>query len=103
MATDEEPWWADKQVLADRGIISARISADVFDEYIRAFDGEAVYFRIGLPDFSTIDVSTYSTKRTEGSELFGYLQRTDVTAMPNFVELLEMFQVAVVPMAMSVR
>jgi hypothetical protein len=102
MAADEEPWWADKQVLADRGIIFARISADVLDEYIRAFDGEAVYFRIAQTDFTTIDIATYRTEGPESLKLIGHVKRTYITSMPYLVTLGKVPGITFVPIAMSI-
>jgi hypothetical protein len=54
-------------------------------------------------DIASINISMNSTKRTEGSQLFRHLPTADIAGMPYFIALFEMLQVAVVPMAVSVR
>jgi hypothetical protein len=38
----------------------------------------------------------------EGSKLLGHFHRTDVSGMPNFIAILEMFQVTVVPKTVGI-
>ena len=43
----------------------------------------------------------YGTKRTEGFEPFGYIERTDVAGMPHFIALGKVLDVALIPVAVG--
>ena len=103
MSADEETGWTDKKPFTDGSIVLTRISTDMFQQHIRSFDGETVHGWIVPTDITSINIAMNGTKRTEGSKLFCYLPTADVAGMPYLIALFEMLQVAVVPMAVSVR
>ena len=90
-------------MLADGSIVSTGVSADVGEEYIRPFDGETVYLWVGATDIAAVDVSIDGTKRAEGSQFLCNFPRADVSAMPDFIAIFEVFQVTVVPKTVCIR
>lgn len=102
VSAHEKTGRTDEQPLADGGIVTAGITTDVLDEDIRSLDGEAVQFRIEAAHITSVDVSVDGMQRTESSQTFRHFLRADVAGMPNFIALVEMLQVAVVPIAVGV-
>lgn len=103
VATDKEFGRMHEEGTADRGIVVAGITSDVFDEYVGSLDGEAVYRWVAQADITSVDIAVYGTEGAESFELFGHLERTNVSGVPHLVALGKVPCVAFVPMAMSVR
>lgn len=100
---DEEGGRAHEEGAADRGVVVARVSANVLDEHVGSLDGEAVDLWVAQPDIAPIDIAMHSAEGTEGFERLGHLERTNVSGMPHLIALGKVPCVAFVPMAVSVR
>ena len=103
VAADEEGRRSHEESAANGGIVVAGITSDVFDEYVGSLDSEAVYRWVAQADITSVDIAVYGTEGAESFELFGHLERTNVSGVPHLVALGKVPCVAFVPMAMSVR
>jgi hypothetical protein len=103
MSADEETRRTDEKPFTNRSIVFSWVATDMLQQHIRSFDGEVVHGWIVPTDIASINIAMNGTKRTEGSKFFCNLPTADISGMPYLIALLEMLQVAVVPIAMSVR
>ena len=102
MTADEEGRRVCSECAPYRGIVVARITANMLDEHVGTLDGEAVYLGVAQADVAPVDVAIHGTEGAEGFELLGYLERTNVARMPHLVALGKVPCVAFIPIAMGV-
>ena len=103
MSRDEKLRRANKHLSDDASVVVARIAADVLHQDIGILTFEAQRCWEHAAKVAAVGVATHRAKRLHRFKAFGQFRRPDVAGVPNFVAVLEIRLIAVVPIAVSVR
>ena len=85
VSSHKELWRIGKELRADRGIVVARIAANMLDEHIDILALKTIQLAIHQSQVATIAITTNSTERTESSQLLSHLYATYIACVPNLV------------------
>ena len=102
MTSDEELRRIGVEHGADGGIVIARISADMLDEYIDILALEPVQLAEHQAEIAAVAIATDGTKRAKVDKFLGNLYRAYVAGVPYLIAGLEIMEIFLVPIRVSV-
>ncbi len=89
-------------VLSNALIIPTRIAADMCYPYINSLTIKSLVKRVALAERMTVNITINGTERFESFEFVGEFDGADVSGVPDFVAVLEVFEYLFVEVAVRV-
>lgn len=85
MAAHQKLGWMGEEGRAERAVVVAGVSANVFEENIDLLAAKTQGFGEGHSQFAPVDIATHSAKRRNFGQSLGHFERADVARVPDFV------------------
>lgn len=84
--------WSDiSQQLCNAGVIMTRITSYMGHHHLDLFTFELLPTRIDSPQYPAINISIYTTQRFEGGYSICRLDISEISGMPNFINIGQKF------------
>ena len=102
VAADEELWRTGIELMADAEVVASRVAADVGQQHVSLLATEPQHLGKHSAQLGSVAVAHYSAQCPKGGQTVGNGRATDVAGVPYLVALLEIFEVAIVPVGVGV-
>ena len=102
VAIDEEVWGILQEIAQCRTVVPPGVAADVLEQNVGLFAAETQHLGEQSADIARIDVAVDGAEGSYGCQTFCNVEGADVARVPNFIARLEVFRIAVVPVAVGI-